>query len=476
MAKREPRLPFGPHLAALCALGFIFISVAAAQTPPPRQVLPQMTLPESPDAGDADWRRAETELIFAFDQLLPHKASAIDARVARGGLHTLLSLIRAHTFQPPAPEMLADSAIAGMKDFGHYPELSGPDALASLFEAGAAGMAGAVDAYSQFIPPLAARDRRARLFGEVFDIGLNLAPAADGLLVRNVVPERRAGIAGILPGDIIQSIGDASVAGMDMETAAVFLDSLSNNDFLATVRRPGSAGQVQLRMPRVRTAGASSESRRIGDIIYIKLHRFGADAREMIEREIIFSGGVTRAGSRGVLLDMRGNGGGYLDQGAMVANAFLDEGIVVTVLDRNPAHSLVYTARPGDLAENAPMVVLIDHFTASAAEIVAAALQDHRRAMIAGAPSTGKGAVQTMHSLGQLGSAYLTSGRFFRPSGAPLQGNPVIPDLRLDGSGAQDCPAIPDIDDAWIACAARLLEEGTVQQFLRSRIIPGTAR
>jgi len=186
---------------------------------------------------------------------------------------------------------------------------------------------------------------------------------------------------------------------------------------------------------------------------------------------------MNRAGSRGIILDLRGNGGGYLIAGAMVASAFLDSGIIVTAVDTNPARSKVYSATEGDLAQNLPMVVMIDHYSASAAELAAAALQDHRRALVVGVQSTGKGSVQTMYSLGQLGSAYLTTGRFFRPTGAWLQTNPVVPDLALDISpGATAsidpalCPPVANVKDPWIACAAGVLVAQTVENFLGTRI------
>lgn len=470
----------GGLLISTGILGWAVTSAAAQlkAAPPIHPPVEILALAHMGGAPVSDWLRAESQIVFAFDRLLPHQATSIEVRMTRSVLRTLISLIRSQTYQPPPPAMLAARAIASMEEFGHPPSLSGREALRNLFEAAASGLISAIDQYSKFVPPIASRDRRARLFGEVFDIGLNLELTEGGMLVRNVIAERRAGQAGILPGDVLLSVGDASLSDIDIETAAVFLDSLSNQDLVAAVRRPGNAEPLYLSMPRVRVAGASSESRRVGDMIYIKLHSFNRDASEMIEREIIFSGGAGPGRSRGVILDLRGNGGGYLDQGALIANAFLDSGVIVTVMDQNPAHSSVFSAGNGDLANGLPMIVLIDRFSASAAEIVAAALQDNHRALIIGAPSTGKGTVQTTHSLGELGAAHLTTGRFFRPSGAWLQNNPVIPDLILDaastekrwpGGGViapQHCPALQGATDPWIACAAGVLNSGTIDKFL----------
>lgn len=449
---------------------------ALAQTQQPLQAVPPLPLSQT----EGDWERAREQLVFAFDRLVPHRADMVQTRMRRSGLLTLMSVINKQSFQPPPPEQIIARAIADMEVFGTRTRLPGRDALISLFEVAAAGLVTAADPHAHYIPPLASRDRRARLFGEVLGIGLNLEPVADGLRVNKVAPMRRAARAGILAGDVMLGIGNASLADMDIETAAILLDSLAGQDLLATVRRPGQAGLLHLPLPRDSVNGVSSESWRIGDIIYIKLHSFGDDASEMIEREIVFSGGVNRSGSRGVILDLRGNGGGFLDQGAMAANAFLDSGIIVTVIDTNPARSVVYSAQAGDLAEALPMVVMIDRFTASAAEMVAAALQDHRRALVVGAPSTGKGTVQTVYSVGMFGSVSLTTGRFFRPSGAWLQDNPVTPDLILDGEakGApavrpQDCPPVAAVKDPWIACATGVLVSQSVKTFLGTQMRRG---
>ncbi len=376
---------------------------AQAQFQPPAQPAQQLPLSQT----EGDWGRAEAQLIFAFDRLVPHEAGMIETRTTRSGLRALLSLIRVQAFQPPPPEQIVARAIRDMEQLGNRSgfrsRLIGRDALISLYEVCASGLIAAVDSHSQFIPPVASRDRRARLFGEVFDMGLNIELASQGLRVRAVTPARRAAQAGILPGDVMRDIGGASLTGMDLETAAVFLYSLGNHDLTLAIERPGRDGILRLQMPRAKNLGENSESYRIDDIIYLKLHSFGGDAREMIEREIIFSGGMDRAGSRGIILDLRGNSGGYLIAGAMVASAFLDSGIIVTAVDTNPARSKVYSATEGDLAQDLPMVVMIDHYSASAAELAAAALQDHRRALVVGAQSTGKGSVQTMYSLGQLG-------------------------------------------------------------------------
>lgn len=424
-------------------------------------------------ASVQDWQRAETQLLFAFDQHVPHRAGFVEAQVVRSSLRLLLNLIQSQALSAPPPGELVAAAIARMEEFGHHPRLSGRDGLISLFEIAAIAMTGAIDPYSQFVPSLGAQSRRARLFGEVFEMGLTLEAVPEGARIRSITPARRADQAGLKPGDIILQVDNADLTDTDIETIAIMLDSLVDRDLTLILRRPGEREQIEILLPRGGSATQRSESIRIRDIVYIRLRSFGADAREMIEREIIYSGGVNRAGSKGIILDLRGNSGGDLEQGALVANSFLNGGKIVTVEDRNPAYSVSYSANEGDLANGLPIIVLMDRFSASASEMVAAALQDHDRARIIGVPSTGKGTVQTVYPIGALGTAYLTTGRFYRPSGEALQDNPVQPDIllsngRLNRTGVpvERCPQVEGTKDAWVDCAVGILHAGGILPFL----------
>ena len=422
--------------------------------------------------ADAAWARAEARILHAYDQNIRFHASSIDNSVRRSVLRSIVSLIRHETFAPPPPDMMAVAVVGRIEKFAREsrPQF-GQDAAINLFEVAAAGFAESVDGYSQFVPPLESARRRARQFGEAFDFGIRLARREGAFYVYHLTGGGLAARSGVRLGDVLLAIGDVSLSELDIEDAALLLDAVAGRAADLHIRRDAREFHLPL-LPQAASQPASV-SRRLADAVYIRLYRFDNDAREMIEREIVFAGGISRAKSGGIILDLRGNGGGLMQQGALIAGAFLNGGTVLTVESRDPLHSVTYSARPGDLANGLPIVVLTDEFTASAAEIVAAALQDHRRATVLGRPSTGKGTVQTRFELAGLGAVHLTTGRFARPSGAWLQETPVVPDLTLGDPGEGEpaisphsCLDLPEVDDLWINCAIAVLKAGSVSRFL----------
>ncbi len=421
---------------------------------------------------DAAWARAEARILHAYDRNIRFHASSIENAVRRTVLRSIVSLIRHETFAPPPPELIAVAVIDRIEEFARQSRAQfGHDAAINLFEVAAAGLAESVDSYSLFVPPRESAPRRARQFGEAFDFGIRLAQRDGAFYVHHLTGGGLAARSGVRAGDFLLAIGDVSLSELDIEDAALLLDAIAGRAADLHIRRDAREFYLPL-LPQAASLPASI-SRRLADTVYIRLYRFDNDAREMIEREIVFAGGISRAKSGGIILDLRGNGGGLMQQGALIAGAFLNGGTVLSVESRDPLQSVTYSARPGDLANGLPVVVLTDEFTASAAEIVAAALQDHRRATVLGRPSTGKGTVQTRFELGRLGAVHLTTGRFARPSGAWLQETPVVPDLTLGDPGEGEpaisphsCPEFPEVDDIWLNCAIAVLKAGSVNSFL----------
>lgn len=422
--------------------------------------------------SEADWSRAEARILHAYDQNVRFHASSIENAVRRSVLRSIVSLIRHESFDPPPPDVIVISVIGKIEQFAQETRAQfSQDAVINLFEVAAAALAESVDSYSQFIPPFESALRRARQFGEAFDFGVRLARQDGELRVRHLAGAGLAARSGVLMDDILLAIGNVTLSDLDIEDAALLLDAVAGRAVSLRIRRGARVFDLPL-LPEAANLPASS-SRRLADVVYIRLYRFDTDAREMVEREIVFAGGINRAKSGGIVLDLRGNGGGLMQQGALIAGAFLNGGAVVSVESRDPLQSVTYSARPGDLANGLPIVLLTDEFTASAAEIVAAALQDHRRAMVVGRPTRGKGTVQSRFELGGAGAVYLTTGRFARPSGAWLQKTPVVPDLTLGDPGdgepsisPHSCPDLPDIDDPWLNCAIAVLKAGSISSFL----------
>lgn len=420
----------------------------------------------------AAWSRAEARILHAYDRNVRYHASGIENTVRRSVLRSIVSLIQHESFDPPPPDAIAAAVIGKIEEFAQETRAQfSQDAVINLFEVTAAALAESLDSYSQFIPSIESAPRRARQFGEAFDFGVRLVRQDGEFHVRHLAGGGLATRSGVQPGDILLAIGEVTLSDLDIEDAALLLDAVAGRAVGLRIRRGARVFDLPL-LPEAATLPVSA-SRRLADVVYIRLYRFDDDAREMVEREIVFAGGISRAKSGGIILDLRGNGGGLMQQGALIAGAFLNGGTVVTVESRDPLQSVTYSARSGDLANGLPIVLLTDEFTASAAEIVAAALQDHRRAMVVGRPSRGKGTVQTRFELGRAGAIHLTTGRFARPSGAWLQKSPVIPDLTLGDPGdgepnisPHSCPDFPDIDDPWLNCAIAVLKSGSISSFL----------
>ncbi len=236
-----------------------------------------------------------------------------------------------------------------------------------------------------------------------------------------------------------------------------------------------------------------------GDVGYLRIVGFNERVADAVEAAMESLRDDLGPEAKGIVLDLRNNPGGLLDQSIAVADSFLDDGVVVSVRGRDPADNRAFGASPGDAAEGLPMVVLINGGSASAAEIVAAALQDRGRATVMGTKSFGKGSVQTVMRLPVEGALKLTTALYYGPSGGEtVEASGVEPDIILDGvddnpdfkrevdlPGAlpergehshlskmtldgKACPAVGDDEDRELGCAIALLRAGSTDRFLAS--------
>ncbi len=281
-----------------------------------------------------------------------------------------------------------------------------------------------LDPYSRYVTADEARAARERRLGAA-ELGLTLTTAAgNAVAVEAVTPGGVAALAGLRPGDRVLEVDGIAVAGSRLGEALRLLDGAPGSTVVLRVRR----GRQVLVVAPVRTAAAplavTGELRE--GILLIRLPVFsaatGAQLEAILRRD-------ADAASRGIVLDLRGNRGGLLPQAVEVADAFLPVGTVALTDGRHPESRRRLLSSGGDLTDGRPVVVLVDGRSASAAEIVAAALADRRRAVVVGSTTLGKGLIQILIPLPNGAELALSWSRILAPRGWPLQGLGVVPSV-----------------------------------------------
>lgn len=285
-----------------------------------------------------------------------------------------------------------------------------------------------LDPYSRYIPPADADRDRARRSGEA-GLGLTLARSGPDIVVEELNSGGPAAEAGIRLGDRIVSIDGRTLRGSDVDDAQEMIDGPEGTIVTLVVRsRRGPARTLEIERAVVppETVFAS----RLNDLLVIRIASFSSDTAERLRQELErrLSGSAGRA-VRGIVLDLRGNRGGVLRQAVAAAGLLIDNGIVAVTSGRNPQAAHIFRASSGDTAEGRPVVALIDGRSASAAEILAAALADQGRAVVVGSSSLGKGLVQTIANLPDGGELFVSWSRVLAPSGWPIQGLGVLPQV-----------------------------------------------
>jgi carboxyl-terminal processing protease len=310
---------------------------------------------------------------------------------------------------------------------------------AKLVEGAINGMITSLDPHSRYMNEKAWRDMQETTSGEFGGLGIEVT-MEDGL-VKVVAPmdETPAAKAGILSGDLIAGIDDAAVQGLTLEQAVAKMKGPINTKTRLKILRKGAEQPIEVSIVRevirVRPVRSRADG---GDIGYIKINTFNEQTTEGLKKAIRdISNQIPPEKLAGYVLDLRNNPGGLLDQAVSVSSAFMARGEVVSTRGRTAEETQRFTARAGDLIKGKPLVVLINGGSASASEIVAGALHDHKRATLIGTRSFGKGSVQTIIPLGPgKGAMALTTARYFTPSGRSIQAMGIAPDIEV----LQDVP------------------------------------
>lgn len=304
-----------------------------------------------------------------------------------------------------------------------------------LTEAAVRGMVSELDEHSLWMDAETYRSFRDDTHGTYEGIGVEINVRPDGVEVVKVIPHGPAERDGVLAGDLITAANGTSLAGLDLDGVLAQMKGPRGSPVDLTILRPNQAEAVHLRTVRDRIYTPSVEGARIGDLGYIRLVQFQEGcAKDLSDRvdDLNAAGQIT-----GLILDLRDDPGGLLDQAVAVSDLFIDEGPLVSTRGRTDEERK-YVATPGGFPATLPVVVLVNGMSASAAEIVASALQDTHRATLIGTATYGKGSVQTVFENPDGSAMKLTIGAYYTPSGEPVAPhNGRVPDVVVA------MPAIP---------------------------------
>lgn len=286
------------------------------------------------------------------------------------------------------------------------------------------------DPYTSFIEPKIAAILNEDASGEFEGIGAMVTMTEDGYLkVSSLLPGQPAEKAGIKPSDLILAVGDESIVGLGLYEAISYVRGPAGSDAELKIAREGEPEPIYITVTRARIEVPMLESKMLeDDIAYIHLLEFGDGATQQVEQALKE---LRRENPQGLVFDLRGNPGGWLAESIKMSDLFLDEGLVAIKRESDGREERFYSY-DGDQAEDIPMVVLIDQYSASASEIVAGALQDRDRAVLIGAPTVGKGSVQRPYDLGDGSQFRVTTALWFTPDEQKIHNNGLTPDIEVE--------------------------------------------
>ena len=308
---------------------------------------------------------------------------------------------------------------------------------AALIEAAIQGMLSSLDPHSSFLNPKAYGEMQVHTRGEFGGLGIEVTMENGLVKVVSPIDDTPAHKAGMQSGDFIVGIDGEQVFGLTLGEAVERMRGPVNSEIVITVQRGGVEQPFDVAITRDVIRIRSVRSRAEGEVAFIRVASFTEQTDSGVEDAMNELRKEIGDGLQGVVIDLRNNPGGLLDQAVAVSDAFLEKGEIVSTRGRGNRGGQRFNARAGDIAEGLPVVVLINGGSASASEIVAGALQDHRRAIILGTRSFGKGSVQTVIPLPGEGAMRLTTARYYTPSGRSIQAKGIEPDILVDAGTIQ---------------------------------------
>ncbi|MBF0269400.1 MAG: S41 family peptidase [Alphaproteobacteria bacterium] len=405
-----------------------------------------------------------------------------------------LALKRVHDLYvtPTDSKLLIDAAIKGVEDDKPKPASLPPG---DLVEKALGNMLSTLDPHSNYLTPDQYKDLSSSTRGEFGGLGIEIAMENEEVKVVSPIDGTPAAKAGLKSGDIITHVEGEAIKGQTLSQVVRKLRGKPGTSVRISIRREsGSPFQVSIirAIIVVKPVRWHLES----NVGYLRLTTFNEHADEELKLAVKEIEKQAGASLKGYVLDLRNNAGGLLDQAVRISDDFLNSGEVVAVRGRKSGEEH-YKARVGDVIAGRPLAVLINPGSASASEIVAGALQDHKRAVLLGTTSFGKGSVQTILPLEHGSALKLTTALYYTPSGRSIQSRGIEPDLVIAGDPAEVkreadltkalpaseakgpravaqfsesiCPAAQDPKDKLLGCAVALLEAGGLQQFIALR-------
>ena len=300
-----------------------------------------------------------------------------------------------------------------------------------LIEFAIQGMLSTLDPHSSFLNADSFSDMRVQTKGEFGGLGIEVTMENGFVKVVSPIDDTPAHRAGVQPGDFITHLDGEPILGLTLNEAVDKMRGPVNTDLKLTIRREGSE-PFDLTITRDIIKIRSVRNRIEDNVGYIRITTFNQQTAPGLKKAVEDIKAELGSDLKGFVIDLRNNPGGLLDQAIDVSDAFINQGEIVSTRGRLLDDSQRFNAKDGDMADGLPLVVLINGGSASASEIVAGALQDHRRAIIMGTRSFGKGSVQTIIPLGVNGAMRLTTARYFTPSGRSIQALGIDPDIVVE--------------------------------------------
>lgn len=431
----------------------------------------------SPDGNREMGRFAETVAQYASD---PNNTRQLKQ------FRDAFKRIRISYVEDVPDAKLVDAAVAGIKAQNPAPHSK---KSSELVETALDAITASLDPHSAYLNPEELRESELVTSGEFGGLGLQVTQEDGRIKIISPIEGTPADRAGLKSGDVITELDGKPVAGMSLRNAVNAMRGRPGTHVKLTIARD-NAQPFEVTITRAVITIEPVRSRMEGDVAYLRIVSFNERTAEGVEEALRQIRDRQGGDLRGIVLDLRNNPGGLLDQSLAVTDNFLDDGVIVTIRGREQGSDRTFWASSGDLAREVPVVVLVNAGSASASEIVAAALQDHGRATIMGARTFGKGSVQTVMRLPIEGALKLTTALYYGPAGEAIQAQGVTPDIQLTGQDATEeesheadlpralpaqggnqqtarasvevshCPPIGDAKDRELGCAISFLRAG----------------
>lgn len=301
-----------------------------------------------------------------------------------------------------------------------------------MIESAINGMLTALDPHSSYLSPKHFRDMQVQTRGEFGGLGIEVTMENGLVKVVSPIDGTPAARAGLLPNDYITHLDDEQIQGLTLEQAVEKMRGPVNTPITLTIQRKGAEDPFDVKIVRDIIHINPVKARAEDDVAYIKVSAFNEQTHQNLVSAITDLKREMGDNLKGYIIDLRNNPGGLLDQAIAVSDDFLDKGAIVLTKGRNKEETQRAQSRAGDISDGKKVVVLINGGSASASEIVAGALQDHKRATIIGTRSFGKGSVQTIIPLGANGAIRLTTARYYTPSNRSIQAKGIDPDIKVE--------------------------------------------